>query len=808
MNESIAFHHFEDLLKNSQRDAIYSMQLPSGVYDYFSSSAATLFGYTPEEFYAQPLLIRKIIHPNWLEYFDNEWKRLLNNQAPNIYEYPIRHKDGTTRWLFQRNHLEYNSQGEPLSIKGWITDVTKYKEMECDLQQNRKRFLEISQISTDWVWEVNAEGVYTYVSSRVKDFLGYEPEEIIGQTPFDTMETKEAQKIAQEFTKIASKQESFRDLVNVNIHKDGSEVILQTSGIPIFDQEGDFAGYRGTDRDITRAIRYKRELEIASNVFKYSTDGIVITNAQNQIISINKAFEKMTGYTLEEVKGKNPNILSSGWADKEFYEEMWVRLHEVGCWENELWDRKKDGTLYAIHQSIICVRDCAGEIQNYIGISHDITDSKNKEKKIKQLAYYDFLTKLPNRKLFEQEVESFIKSAHYNQQTFALLFLDLDNFKWVNDSLGHQFGDQVLIDVSQKIKEILDSDSIIARLGGDEFVVLAPYRELLNISHLASKIIQSVQEPILIDDMWISVGWSIGISLFPQNGTNYDTLLKSADIAMYEAKNHGKNRFRYFSEEMNQEAKERLQIDTRLREALNHQHFSLSYQPKVDVASNQIVGLEALIRWDDPVVGNISPEKFIPIAEESGYIYNIGLWVIKQVLCDIKQIHQTHPTITVAINISSKQLESDTFIEDVTQILAQSSVDPKLLEFEITETSIMKNIDQVIPLLNKIKHLGISISVDDFGTGYSSMAYLKKLPIDTIKIDRAFINELQSNRDDRIIVEAIVALSRAMQLRVIAEGVENKAQRDILSTLQCDIFQGYLYSKPLQLDRVLEFLNQ
>ena len=744
------------------------------------------------------------------------------------------------------------------------------------------------------------------------------------------MPKEEAKEISEKFTEFIANKEPFKNLENVNIHKNGSRVVLETSGFPIFDKDGNLSGYRGTDRnitdlknlinnlneaqklsqighweldllnnelywsdevyrifgltpqeftatyeaflehihpddhdlvnnayskslednssynikhrvvtkdgelrhveercihklneqgkviksigtvhDITKQVQHEKDLEIASRVFKYSTDAILITDKDNAIISFNKSFEKLTGYKGNEIIGKNPRVLSSGWGDKEFYKKMWSDLLTNNFWENELWDRKKDGSLYAVHMTIICVRDEKNEIINFIAISHDITESKNRQREIHQLAYYDFLTKLPNRKLFKEELESFVKSSHFNNKSFALLFLDLDNFKWVNDSLGHHIGDKVLVLVSKMLKSVTSEDSIVARLGGDEFVVIAPFNNRIEISKLATNILNTLSQSIKVDNIEINVGWSIGISIFPDNANDYTSLLKTADTAMYQAKENGKNNFRYFNDSMNEEAVKRLKIDTKLRNAIKDSSFSLNYQPKYSCVSNTMSGVEALIRWNDPELGFIPPDKFIPIAEDSGYMHEIGNWVMKKALFDLKTIHKsTNNQMSIAINISPKQLDHDDFYQNTKQIIEDSGIDPKFIEFEITETAIMKDIDYVIKLISQIKDLGVTISIDDFGTGYSSMSYLKKLPLDVLKIDRAFIMELGDDEDSTSIVEAIMALSKALKLETVAEGVETVAQKEILTKLGCNLFQGYLYSKPLDLDTLIDFTKK
>lgn len=681
--------------------------------------------------------------------------------------------------------------------------------IDKQFQESLENLEEAQKLANIGHWELDLVNNSLYWSDEVYRIFGLKPQEF-GATYESFLEhihPDDHDLVNSAYTNSLEDKSSYNITHRVLTEQNETKYVEERC-IHKFDSDGNVIKSIGTVHDITQRVQHEKKLELASSVFRYSTDAIVITDIKNRIISVNKAYEELTQYSSSEVLGKDPKILSSGWGDKEFYKKMWDDILNYDLWQGEIWDRKKDGSLYAATQSIIRVKDKDNKILNYIGISHDITESKNKEKVINELAFYDFLTKLPNRKLFEQEVDSFMKSSHYSHKRFAILFLDLDNFKWVNDSLGHRFGDKVLVEVSKKISSIISDDSVVARIGGDEFVVLAPFEKSLSISKLASEIINSVNLPLVIEDKEINVGWSIGISLFPENANNYTQLLQNADIAMYEAKAKGKNNFKFFEDEMNKTAKNRLELDTKLRQAVANKLFSLNFQPKYSCTEKKIKGLEALIRWQDPDIGFIPPDKFIPIAEESGYIEEIGLWVMKEALSALKIIQTLDDSITMAINVSGKQLEMSSFYEDATSIISDSGIEPEKIEFEITETAIMEDIQNIIPVLNKIKELGIKISIDDFGTGYSSMVYLKKLPIDTLKIDREFIMELEKDEEDMAIVQTIMALSNALKLKTVAEGVEKLEQKDILESMGCDTFQGYYYSKPLDLKSLLKFISE
>ena len=618
------------------------------------------------------------------------------DKASEIFEKV--YKDGVIRfeWLHKKidgsdlfvevTLTKFEIENNELLHVHW-KDISYKKEIEDQLEYSRKRFAEISNISSDWIWEVDKNCIYTYVGSRIKDFLGFEANEIIGKSLFELMEHDESKKVKKFLMDYVSKQLPFKDLINTNIHKNGNTVTLQTSAAPIFDKYGEFIGYRGMDKDITQQVEY--------------------------------------------------------------------------------------------------------------------------EKQIEELAYYDFLTKLPNRKLFQEKVESCIRSFSNKNKKFAILFLDLDNFKWVNDSMGHHFGDKVLIEVGKRINKVISQDSVFSRLGGDEFVLLTPYSKVSVISELAQEIIKTVKDPVYIDNMELNVGWSIGISLFPEHSSEYNTLLKNSDMAMYEAKESGKNNFKYFNESMNTLAQRRLEFDTCLRSAVEKKEFTLVYQPKGNFDTKDILGFEALIRWNDPKLGVITPEEFIPIAEQSGYIYTIGLWVLETAFNDLQSIHKKYNTnkFHMAINISGKQLEDKRFLDDVKYLIKKTEVSVSSLEFEITETALMNNIQSVIPILNELKNIGISLSIDDFGTGYSSLTYLKKMPIDILKIDKEFISELDSNDDDKAIVEATIALAKSLKLKTVAEGVEKIEQSDILKKMDCNLYQGYLYSKPLPIEMLFDFIE-
>lgn len=553
----------------------------------------------------------------------------------------------------------------------------------------------------------------------------------------------------------------------------------------------------------------KQELRLATELFAHASDAVVITDRDNRIVMVNESFTRLTGYTIDEVRAQDPKYFSAGWGDHEFYKQMWAKIIGEGMWQGEVLDRKKTGELYTAELTILNIRDEKGETTHYIGISKDITETKQQQKQIEQLAHYDSLTLLPNRVLFRARVDAFIENASASGQRAALLFFDVDDFKWLNDSLGHKTGNDALVVITHRIQKLLGDDALLCRIGGDEFALWVPYRNPSDVTRLARSILECNAQPIRLGNKHVTLGLSIGISLFPQNGSDFGSLVQAADTAMNKAKSSGKNRFLFFDGRMSEQALRRLDVDTRLRQATANGSLSMVYQPKVSLQSREVYGLEALLRWNDPELGTVPPDEFIPIAEESHAIEAIGYWVLQRSLEEFANIlAASRRELVLSINVSGRQLGDDTFVEHSAGIIRRSGVPPRLIEFEITETAIIQNIDTIALRLGALQRLGIAISIDDFGTGYSSMAYLKKLPIQTLKIDRAFIRDIHIDRDDRAIVEAIVAMCSQLGLSTIAEGVESDAHESMLKNIGVNDAQGYLYSKPLELEPCIRYIGR
>jgi diguanylate cyclase (GGDEF)-like protein/PAS domain S-box-containing protein len=547
------------------------------------------------------------------------------------------------------------------------------------------------------------------------------------------------------------------------------------------------------------------KLRIYANAFENSGEAIIISDDQNNILNVNKAFIAQTGFTREEVIGRNPRFLASGRTPKSTYHEMWKGLNEESFWHGELWDRKKSGEIYPNWVAISAIRNNIGEVIFYIASFTDVSERKEAEARIEHLAHHDILTGLQNRFSLEDRLEQSLSIARRNRHQVAVLFIDLDHFKNINDSLGHQFGDQLLVKVANRLKACVRESDIVARIGGDEFVVvLTDMNDSSDAAHIAENLQQQLALPYEIDGSVLESTPSIGISIFPDDSdcsddcNCADELMRNADVAMYHAKEHGRNNYYFYTESMLVAAHERLRIEREFRAALEQGHLELHYQPQVSAIDNRICAMEALVRWRHPEQGLIPPARFIPIAEESGSIQALGEWVFDEACRQLASWKSEGiNSVRMTINLSAKQLHSDTLTDLVKTSMLKHGVQGNELEFEITETAAMNDPQMAVTQLNALRDLGIWLAIDDFGTGYSSLAYMKRLPIQTLKLDRTFVRDIESDPNDAEISLATIALAHNLGLKVVAEGVETDAQRAFLSLHNCDYLQGYLFSKPL-----------
>ncbi len=556
------------------------------------------------------------------------------------------------------------------------------------------------------------------------------------------------------------------------------------------------------------------DLRIAAVAFE-SQESMMITDADTVILRVNQAFTETTGYTSEEAVGQTPRLFKSGRHNADFYRAMWVTIQRTGAWQGEIWNRRKNGEVYPGLRSISAVKTGDGVVTHYIGTLIDLTERKAAEEQIENLAFYDPLTHLPNRRLLLDRLhQAFAFSARSGREG-ALLFIDLDNFKDINDTLGHDIGDLLLQQTAQRLESCLRESDTVARLGGDEFVVMLedlseqPLEAAKQTQAVGEKIRATLNQPYQLATHKYHSTASIGATLFNDHHQSEEELLKRADIAMYQAKKAGRNILRFFNPKMQDIINTRTALEGELRKALENQQFHLYYQIQVD-SSHRPLGAEALIRWLHPERGLVSPAQFIPLAEETGLILPIGQWVLETACTQLKAWEQDALTrdLVLAVNVSAKQFRQADFVAQVQAAVQRHAINPMRLKLELTEGMLLKNIEDTIATMNALKEIGIQFSLDDFGTGYSSLQYLKRLPLDQIKIDQSFVRDIGTDSNDKAIVSAIIAMTQSMKLSVIAEGVETKEQRQFLLDEGCTHYQGYLFGRPVPIEQFEAMLKQ
>lgn len=594
---------------------------------------------------------------------------------------------------------------------------------------------------------------------------------------------------------------------------DGEYRWFEARGMRHLDSEGVAVRFSGIITDKTQQRLEEERLRLAATVVDNTTEGIVVTDAHSNILSTNAAFSKLLGYGPDELLGKKPSAFKSGRHDKSFYDAMWGTLHQKGQWRGEIWNRRKNGEVFPERMSLSAVKDSLGRITHYVCMFTDISEEKQREQQLEFLAHKDPLTELSNRTWFSKELHRLVQDAKESGEKMAVILLNLDRFKDVNDSYGHAIGDQVLRHIARQVQSALRPGDLIGRMAGDEIVVLArQLRSSEEASDIAERLIHAAAQPWKSPDGFaVVVSVSAGICCMPEHANNASALVQGAHAAVYGAKQGkgGSNLWCFFHEDMTLAARERIALEARLRHAVAQGHLQLHYQPQIDIASGNMVGCEALVRWLDPEEGMISPARFIPVAEATGLIGPLGEWVLHEA-CRQGQAWRTQglPSIAVAVNVSLHQFLLTDIAGFTRQALEQTGFSPRFLELEITESALADRPDEALLVLRKLRELGLRLAIDDFGTGYSSLAHLKRFPIDVLKIDQGFIRDIPASADDMAISRAVIAMGQSMGLQVLAEGVETQQQLDFLRQHGCNTYQGYFYSKPLPAAAFEKLLQQ
>ncbi len=647
-----------------------------------------------------------------------------------------------------------------------------------------------------------------YVNDAFEVHTGYRKGEVLGENPNILKSDLLGDDFYKEMNETLDRGEKWQGEL-INRRKDGTLLYEKSSIVPIF-LEGELVEYLAIKLDITDYKEQQQKLQQSVAVYETIGDGIMITDSEKKILSINSAFLQMFGYDEEELIGQEPMVVSSMNQDRSFYKRMWYSLTRRDRWTGKIYNKTKGGKVLPIWLTITVVRDKIGAIANFIAIYTNLEEIIEMEEKVNFLAYHDSLTRLPNRAHFEREIVRIFDFAKTHQHKIAILFIDLDRFKVINDTLGHHIGDEMLVHLADRIKNILRNDDLFARIGGDEFVIiLDPLKTKEDAVMMAEKMLTVIREPIEVQNYYLNTTASIGIALYPDDGEEKTDIVKHADSAMYYAKEKGKDRYEFYTEQLSVDIQMRLDLEQELKHALEKKELYIHYQPQYDLKSGKVSGAEALLRWHNSSLGQVPPDRFISVAEETGIIVDIGYFVFEEACQEYMRWREQGLQIdTVSVNISSVQFREDDLLENFKKVMEKTGISPQNIEIEITESFIMEYSTTNLTILEGLRNIGCKISIDDFGTGYSSMSYMKSLPLDTIKIDKSFVTDLPHDNHDAEVSKAIIALSKSLGYQVVAEGIENELQEIFLRENGCDIGQGYYFAKPMDASAFVAFVKE
>ncbi|MCF8197484.1 MAG: EAL domain-containing protein [Sulfuritalea sp.] len=715
------------------------------------------------------------------------------------------------RGLFETTKAPmYGPDGQIIGVLGIAHDITEHNRAELALQNSADVYRNfVAELPLGIV--VTQDGLIRYVNRAAEQMIGYPGDELLGIPFLPLVAEEDRPRLMDLHRRRMSGEESEKSYTVRMVRKDG-EVRLWQGYVNTISWDGKPSGL-GSFIDITEREQAEVDLRIASVAFE-SQEAMMVTDANSVILRVNWAFTETTGYSAEEVVGQTPRLLKSGRHDAEFYRVMWESIKRTGGWQGEIWDRRKDGEIYPKLLTISAVKGADGVVTHYIGTHFDITERKQAEDKIRELAFFDQLTGLPNRTLLLDRLRQAMAASSRSGNYGALLFIDLDNFKTLNDTLGHDMGDLLLLQVARRLTLCVRDGDTVARLGGDEFIVVlaglstGEGNAATGIEAAAEKILATLNQPYQLDGAVHHSTASIGVTLFRGDHVTVDDLMKQADLAMYKAKAAGRNAICFFNPTLESSVKERAALEHDLRQAMADRQYLLHYQAQV--AGGQLTGVEVLMRWQHPQRGLVSPAEFIPLAEETGLILPLGRWVL-ETACTQLAAWAARPEmrdLTVAVNVSAHQFRQTDFVDEVSAILKSTGANPQRLKLELTESLLVSNVEDVIEKMFALKAKGVGFSLDDFGTGYSSLSYLKRLPLDQLKIDQSFVRDVLTDPNDASIARTIIALAQNLGLGVIAEGVETEAQRTFLANSGCHAYQGYLFSRPLPLEEFEAFARR
>ncbi|MGW7774192.1 sensor domain-containing protein [Pseudomonas machongensis] len=760
-----------------------------------------------------------LLHPEDAEHYRSlrQQQRDSGHSQSLHCQLRFRHRDGGWRCYDIREQvLARDGEGQVTRIIGVGKDVTVQIEASQSLRDSEQRYRMLAESISDVIFSTDNQLQLNYISPSVQTVLGYSvdyifdngwPSIIANPSQLSGMQT-----LMERVSKALDDREQLRQLRSQLptqvflfdcLRADGRKIPIELRLVLVWDDHERFEGVLGVARDISQQRRAEKDLRMAATVFEHSTSAILITDPAGYIVQVNEAFSRVSGYAPDEVLDQRPNMLTVEGQQDAHLGYVLKQLNQRGTWEGEVWLKRRSGEHYPAWVGITAVLDDERDLASYVCFFTDISERKASEQRIHRLAYYDALTHLPNRTLFQDRLHTALQQAERHKSWVVLMFLDLDRFKPINDSLGHAAGDRMLKDMAERLLACVDEDDTVARMGGDEFTLLLQSRTSREMAlnraiHVAENILASLVRPFVLESREFFVTASIGIALSPQDGNELSQLMKNADTAMYHAKERGKNNFQFYQADMNASALERLELESDLRHALEQNEFILYYQPQFSGDGKRLTGAEALLRWRHPRRGLVPPGDFIPVIEELGLVVDVGDWVLREASRQLKAWHKAKVRVPkVSVNISARQFSDGQLGKRIANILEETSLPPACLELELTESILMREVNEAMQILDSLKNLGLSIAVDDFGTGYSSLNYLKQFPIDVLKIDRTFVDGLPEGEQDAQIARAIIAMAHSLNLAVIAEGVETHEQLEFLREHGCDEVQGYLFGRPM-----------
>ena len=766
-----------------------------------------------------PYFWELLLHPEDAEHYHHLRQHQLSSGYAQGLECQLRfrHQSGVWRRFDIREQALVRGMGDQVTrIVGVAKDITDQIEASESLRDSEHRYRMLAESISDVIFSTSSNLQLNYVSPSVQTVLGYDPTWVFNNgwrsTIANPLQLTGIYSLMDQVSAALEHPEQLAALrAQVKTHlflldclrADGRKIPIELRLVLVWDEHDKFEGILGVARDISQQRSAEKDLRMAATVFEHSTSAILITDPAGYIVQANEAFSRVSGYAVSQVLDQLPSLLTVDEQQQAHLQYVIKQLNQHNSWEGEVWLKRRNGEHYPAWVGITAVFDDEGDLASYVCFFSDISERKASEQRIHRLAYYDALTHLPNRTLFQDRLHTALQQGERNKSWVVLMFLDLDRFKPINDSLGHAAGDRMLKDMATRLLACVDDDDTVARMGGDEFTLLLQPRAtrvmaLNQAVSVAEQILASLVQPFVLENREFFVTASIGIALSPQDGNELSQLMKNADTAMYHAKERGKNNFQFYQADMNASALERLELESDLRHALEQQEFILYYQPQFSGDGKRLTGVEALLRWNHPRRGLVPPGDFIPVLEELGLVVDVGDWVLAESCRQLKCWHQAKVRVPkVSVNISVRQFSDGQLGTRIANILKETGLSPACLELELTESILMREVSEALQILASLKNLGLSIAVDDFGTGYSSLNYLKQFPIDVLKIDRTFVDGLPAGEQDAQIVRAIIAMAHSLNLAVIAEGVETHEQLEFLREHGCDEVQGYLFGRPM-----------